>query len=174
MSSLEESSIGPSCEFQENLNLLRQTYFFSGLPLESLKVFAYLCVRERLHAGEFLFRQGEDDHQAYYIVSGKARLDRSENGREREIREFGAGAFIGGLTLLGETRRLYSLRAVEETVCILLSRDKFTKAIQQFPEQMPRIIRIVVGSINDWEDRFLGELAADCGGCLPRLGVSLL
>ena len=174
MSSLEESSLDPSCEFQENLNLLRQTYFFSGLPLESLKVFAYLCVRERLHAGAFLFRQGEDDHQAYYIVSGKACLERSENGREREIREFGAGVFIGGLTLLGETRRLYSLRAVEETVCILLSRDKFTKAIQQFPEQMPRIIRIVVRSINDWEDRFLEDLSADCGGCLPRLGVSLL
>jgi CRP-like cAMP-binding protein len=174
MNSLEESSLGPSCEFQENLNLLRQTYFFSGLPLESLKVFAYLCVRERLAAGEFLFRQGEDDHQAYYIVSGKARLERSENGRANEIREFGAGAFIGGLTLLGETRRLYSLRAVEETVCILLGRDKFTKAVQQFPEQMPRIIRIVVRSINDWEDRFLGELAPDCEGCLPRLGVSLL
>jgi len=162
MNSLEESSLGPSCEFQENLNLLRQTYFFSGLPLESLKVFAYLCVRERLAAGEFLFRQGEDDHQAYYIVSGKARLERSENGRANEIREFGAGAFIGGLTLL------------EETVCILLSRDKFTKAVQQFPEQMPRIIRIVVRSINDWEDRFLEELATDCEGCLPRLGVSLL
>jgi CRP-like cAMP-binding protein len=139
-----------------------------------LKVFAYLCVRERLPAGEFLFRQGDDDHQSYYIVSGRACLERSENGLDRAIREFGAGAFIGGLTLLGETRRLYSLRAVEATVCILLSRDKFTKAIQQFPEQMPRIIRIVVGSINDWEDRFLGELAADCGGCLPRLGVSLL
>ena len=34
-----------------------------------------------------LFRQGEDDHQAYYIVSGKARLERSENGHQREIRE---------------------------------------------------------------------------------------
>jgi CRP/FNR family cyclic AMP-dependent transcriptional regulator len=172
MSSLDESSLGPSSEFQENLNLLRQTHFFSGLPLESLKIFAYLCVRERLHAGEFLFRQGENDQQAYYIVSGRARLERSEN--EREIREFGAGVFIGGLTLLGETRRLYSLRAVEETVCILLSRDKFTKAIQQFPEQLPRIIRVVVRSINDWEDRFLGELAVDCGACLPHLGVSLL
>ena len=75
---------------------------------------------------------------------------------------------------MGETRRLYSLRAVEKGKYILLSRDRFTKAIQQFPEQMPRIIRIVVRSINDWEDRFLEELAADCGGCLPRLGVSLL
>ena len=174
MSSLEKSSLDPACEFQENLNLLRQTYFFSGLPLESLKVFAYLCVRERLPAGKFLFRQGEDDHQAYYIVSGKARLERSENGHANAIREFGAGAFIGGLTLLGETRRLYSLRAVEETVCVLLSRDKFTKAVQQFPEQMPRIIRVVVRAINDWEERFLGELAPDCEGCLPRLGVSLL
>jgi len=174
MNSLEESSLGPSCEFQENLNLLRQTYFFSGLPLESLKVFAYLCVRERLAGRRIPLPPGGRRPQAYYIVSGKARLERSENGRANEIREFGAGAFIGGLTLLGETRRLYSLRAVEETVCVLLGRDKFAKAVQQFPEQMPRIIRVVVRAINDWEDRFLGELAPDCEGCLPRLGVSLL
>jgi len=57
MSSLDESSLSPSCEYQENLGILRQTYFFSGLPLESLKIFAYLCTREKFREGEFLFRQ---------------------------------------------------------------------------------------------------------------------
>ena len=47
MSSLDENSLSPSSEYQENLDILRQTYFFSGLPLESLKVFAYLCTREK-------------------------------------------------------------------------------------------------------------------------------
>jgi hypothetical protein len=28
MSSLDESSLSSSCEYQENLNVLRQTYFF--------------------------------------------------------------------------------------------------------------------------------------------------
>ena len=34
---------GTSSEYQENLDILRQIDFFSGLPLEATKVFAYLC-----------------------------------------------------------------------------------------------------------------------------------
>jgi len=68
MNSSEKNSDRPSCEFQDNLNLLRQTYFFSGLPLETLKVFAYLCTRESFDPGEQLFRQGEEDGQAFYFI----------------------------------------------------------------------------------------------------------
>ncbi|MGE5256152.1 MAG: Crp/Fnr family transcriptional regulator [Hyphomicrobiales bacterium] len=174
MSSLDESSLSPSCEYQENLNVLRQTYFFSGLPLESLKIFAYLCTRERFRSGEFLFRESEDGGEAFCLISGKAQLERSADGRSLTMRVVGVGEFIGGLSLLGETRRLYSLRALEETVCLVLGREKFTKTLQQFPGQMPRIFKAVVGAISAWEERFLGELSGDCSRCLPKLGVSLL
>jgi CRP-like cAMP-binding protein len=174
MNSLEESNSGAACEYKENLNLLRQAYLFSGLPLESLKVFAYLGTRERLHDGDYLFREGDDDDRAYCIVSGKARLELSDNGRVRGIRDLGEGEFIGGLTLLGDARRLFSLRSVGETVCIVLTREKFAKAVKQFPDQMPHIFKVVVEAVVDWEGRFLGALGADCVGCLPRVGVSLL
>lgn len=174
MSSSAENSPGTACEFTENLDLLRQTYFFSRLPLESLKVFAYLGTREKLNDGEYLFRQGEEDDQAYCVVSGRGCLERSDNGSRRDLREIGPGDFIGGLTLLGEARRLYSLRAVGGIVCLELKREKFVKAVQQFPDQMPRIFRAVVEAVVSWEARFLGELGGDCGQCLPRLGVSLL
>jgi len=73
-SNLEKSNPGRSCEFQENLNILRQISIFSPLPLDSLKVFAYLCNRERFKKGDFLFKQDEDDGQAFYIISGEAVL----------------------------------------------------------------------------------------------------
>ncbi len=174
MSSSGEISPGAACEFTENLDLLRQTYFFSGLPLESLKVFAYLGIREKLNDGEYLFRQGEEDDQAYCVVAGRGCLERNDHGSVRDVREIGAGDFIGGLTLLGDARRLYSLRAVGEIVCLVLKREKFAKAVQQFPDQMPRIFRAVVEAVVAWEARFLGELGGDCGQSLPRLGVSLL
>jgi CRP-like cAMP-binding protein len=174
MSSLEKGNPGLSSEFSENLDFLRQTYLFSVLPLESLKIFAYLCTRIKLKAGEFLFRQGEDDGQAAYILSGRAVVERGDGNAGSEIRTLGPGEFIGGLTLLGASRRLYSLRAVEDLLCIVLQREKFTKAIRQFPEQMPRVFRAVVGAVEDWEERFLTEVAHECGGCLPKLGVSLL
>jgi len=174
MNSSEKNSGSPSCEFQDNLNLLRQTYFFSGLPLETLKVFAYLCNRERFKPGEYLFRQGEEDGQAFYFIAGAAKLERQDNGTTRTIRRFTAGDFVGGLTLLSDLRRLYSLVAEDESVCLVLSREKFSKALAQFPEIMPRIFKAVANSIDDWEDRFLADVGDQCGGCLKKLGVSLI
>jgi CRP-like cAMP-binding protein len=174
MSSLDENSLTSPSEYQENLAILRQTYFFSGLPLESLKIFAYLCSRERFKTGEVLFQQGEDDADAFCLVSGSAQLERTVGTRVQALRTYGPGEFIGGLSLLGETRRLYTLRALEGTTCLVLSREKFSKTIEQFPDQAPRIFKAVVDAISRWEEAFLEELSDECGKCIPRLGVSLI
>lgn len=174
MSSLEKNNLAPSSEFQENLEILRQTYFFSSLPLETLKIFAYLCTREKFKQGEHLFRQDEDDGQAFYIIEGQARLERTDNGTTTEIRDCKTGEFLGGLTLLGETRRLFSLKSVTDTTCLVLNRGKFLKTMEQFPNLLARICNAVAQSIDSWEDRFLSDRSAQCGDCLSRLGVTLI
>ena len=170
----EKNNTGPVSEFQENLDVLRQIYFFSGLPLETLKVFAYLCTRGKFKSGEYLFRQGEDDGQAFYILEGTAVLERAENDNENAVRTCASGEFIGGLILLGKHRRLFSLRADAETNCLILSREKFTKTIEQFPELMPKLLKAVVSGIGNWEERFLSDRAEKCGDCMANLGVSLI
>jgi CRP-like cAMP-binding protein len=174
MSSLDESSLSPSCEYHENLDILRQTYFFSGLPIESLKVFAYLCTRERFKTGEPLFLQGDEDADAFCLIAGKAQIERTVKSGVQALHVFGPGEFIGGLTLLGETRRLYTLRALETTICLVLSREKFTKTLEQFPGQALRLFKAVADAISRWEEGFLEELSDECRKCIPRLGVSLI
>jgi CRP/FNR family cyclic AMP-dependent transcriptional regulator len=173
MNSFENNKEKPLSELEENLEILRQTYFFSGLPLEALKIFAYLCTREKFKPGEYIFRQNEDDGRAFYIVSGKAKLEREDDGSVKEIRDCRPGEFLGGLTLMGEIRRLFSLKAAEETICLILAREKFSKAIEQFPNIMPRIFKAVAKNIDSWEERFLADRADLCGQCLANLGVSL-
>jgi len=174
MSSSEKNNLTPSCEFQDNLEILRQTYFFSGLPLETLKIFAYLCTREIFRQGEHLFRQDEDDGRAFYIIDGRARLERDDNGNKIEIRDYQTGEFIGGLTLLGETRRLFSLKSVTDTTCLVLNRGQFLKTMEQFPNLLARICNAVAKSIDTWEDRFLADRGDQCGDCMGRLGVTLI
>ncbi len=174
MSSSERNDANPSSELEENLEILRQTYFFSGLPLETLKIFAYLCTREKFKKNEYIFKQHEDDGRAFYLISGKASLERKDNGNAREIRDCKSGEFIGGLTLLGEIRRLFSLKATEDTICLVLEREKFGKALQQFPDIMPRIFKAVAKNIDSWEQRFLSGRGDMCGECMVNLGVSLI
>ena len=174
MSSLEKNDAAPSSEFQENLEILRQTYFFSGLPLETLKIFAYLCTRERFRKDEYIFRQDEDDGQAFYIIDGQARLEHTDDEKTVEVRDCESGEFIGGLTLLGETRRLFSLKSVADTTCLVLNRGKFINTMGQFPNLFVKICNAVAKSIDTWEERFLTDLGDQCGGCMNGLGVTLV
>ena len=174
MSLSEKNKTTPSSEFQDNLEILRQTYFFSGLPLETLKIFAYLCTREKFKQGEFIFRQDEADGQAFYIIDGKAGLERRNNGETIQVRGCETGEFIGGLTLLGETSRLFSLKAVADTTCLVLNREKFTKTMGQFPDLMLKICKAVAQNVDTWEKRFLTDQGDQCGGCMRRLGVTLI
>ena len=174
MSLSESNKSAPSSEFQENLEILRQIYFFSGLPLETLKIFAYLCTREKFKQGEHIFRQNEDDGQAFYIVEGKARLERKDNGATTKVRDCETGEFLGGLTLLGDTGRLFSLKSVTDTTCLVLDREKFVKTMQQFPDLMMKICKAVAQSIDTWEKRFLIGQGDPCGECMDRLGVTLI
>jgi len=174
MSLLERNNSTPSSEFQENLEILRQINFFSGLPLETLKVFAYLCTREKFRQDEYIFSQDEDDGQAFYIIDGQARLERKDNGQTIEVREYRTGEFIGGLTLLGETKRLFSLKSVADTTCLVLSREKFSKTMEQFPKLLAKICNAVAKNIDIWEERFLSDQADQCRDCFNKLGVTLI
>lgn len=169
-----KTDTGLSTEFQENLNLLRETYFFTGFPLDALKVFAYLCKREIFKEGEYLFSTGDDDGQAFLIISGRLRLHITKNEQEYAIRDFEEGAFLGGLSLIGQMRRLFSLQAVTETTCLILTREKFSKAMDQFQDQVPRIFKTMTGQILQWEERFLVDFDTGCEVCRKKIGVSIL
>ena len=163
-----------SGEFQENLDMLRQIDFLSAFPLESLKVFAYLSSREVYKAGDTMFVQDEDDGQAFYIISGQTEVSRQEEGSELIFHQYTVGDFIGGLSLLGKMPRLFTMKAVTDTTCLVMQRDKFDKAFQRFADAIPRIFQAVVTNVARWEHRFLAESAAMCDTCKNHLGVSLL
>jgi len=157
-SSTGKNSAGGTCEFQQNLDILRQIEFFAGLPMETLKVFAYLCTREFFPAQEYLYSEDDDDGQAFYILNGRLVLVHSGDEGVASIREYGPGEFIGGLSLLAPLRRIFALQAGQDTECLVLSREKFAKAIEQFPELIPRIFKSVADSIRDWDQQRLFEL----------------
>jgi len=146
-SSPEKNEDHQTSEFQQNLELLRNIYFFAGLPLESLKVLAYICTRETFKVGEYLFQQDDDDGQAFYILSGKTELEHRDENGDHMIREYEAEDFLGGLVLLSNMR---------------------------FPELFPKIIKSVVENLSSIEGRFLASSTEGCENCRQMAGFSLL
>ena len=170
----EKNEACQSCEFDDNLRILRETRFFSGLSLEALKVLAYLCTQETFKQDDYLFSQDDDDGRAFYFVSGTAKLTHRHDSGEMDIRNFEKGDFLGGLALMGPLHRLFSLKALTDTTCIILTRDKFTKVMEQFPEQMPKVLKSLIESLRIWEKHFLSDPDKCCETCLYKIGVSLV
>ena len=174
MNSSAATEAARSCEVDQNLGILREVRFFAGLPLELLRLLAYLCVRVNYRKGDLLLTQGEDDGQAIYIISGTARLVRTKSKQQQVLRDFGAQEFVGGLSLLGQVRRHFSLQATSDMICLTLDREKFSKVMQQSPDMMEKIIRAMVEGINEWERALLATAGEDEVTCHPFVGVSLL
>ena len=173
-SSTERRQQPEGSEFQQNLEILRQMDFFSAMPLEALKLFAYLFIRETFKPGDDLFQQDDNDGKAFYMISGTAEVVREDEKGEAVLGKFTQGEFLGGLALLGDMRRLYSVRAQTDIMCLVMTREKFTKAIEQFPELMPRVLETMVQRIRSWEERLLLEPGGLCDQCRKKVGVSLL
>ncbi len=160
-----------SCEFAQNLDILRHVDFLAGLPMEALKLFALICSREKYQPGDYLFKQGENDGQAFYIVSGKALLTYTENNAEETLREVSAGQMLGGMAIMGDVPRLYSLKADTAMECFVLVRDKFNSTLVQFPEIMPILFKRLVQKVYDRERIFLETRNPDCQACRNNMGV---
>ena len=174
-SSQAKDSGRESCEFQENLSILREIDFFSELPLEILKVLAYLCTREKYKEGDYLLQKGEDDGQAFYILSGRLGLLYDDRAKDAEVvRVYGPEKFIGGLSLIGKMRRLFFVKALEDVTCLCLTREKFSKAVAQFPDLTPRLFQAVINRIFKWEERMFLEHGQSSDTCVNIAGVSLV
>ena len=173
-SSMESGQSPEFSEVQQNLELLRQMDFFSAMSLEALKVFAYLFTREKFKAGDQLVEQDDSDGKAFYIISGTAEVVREDERGQTILGKFIQGEFFGGLALLGDMRRLFSVRAQTDLICLVMTREKFTKAIEQFPDLMPRILEAMVKGIRFWEERLLFEPGELCDQCRKKVGVSLI
>jgi CRP-like cAMP-binding protein len=173
-SNSDQDKIIEQCEFQDNLSILRQITFFSGLPIELLKVFAYLCIREELKSGHYIFSQDDDDGCGYFIISGQTELVRKENDTEHVVKTFEEGVFIGVLSLLGTMPRLFSLKAKDSVTCLVITREKFTKAVERFPEMMPKLIQMIVNRIALWDKQAIHAWAGQWKEYNENIGISVI
>ena len=75
---------------------------------------------------------------------------------------------------MGDVPRLFSVRAQTDLMCMVMTREKFTKALEQFPELMPKVMETMAKRVRLWEERLLREEGGLCDQCRKKVGVSLI
>ncbi len=143
------------CQLDENLDILRKVQAFSNIPIERLKLYAYLSNRRYYRAGEFIFRQGDKDNLGYIVICGKAQVIRELKDHSILLNELVEGDFFGGLTLLSDVPRLFSVRVVKDLECLTIDRETFQKLFVQFPEAGIKVLDIMLRRIIRMEEKLL-------------------
>lgn len=150
------------CELEENLDVLRKITVFAEVPLPRLKLYAYLCKRAGFEPSEFLFRQGTADNRGFILLQGKAQVVREYQDHSIFLNQLHEGEFFGGVALLSDIKRLFSVRAITRVECLTLDRESFRKLLVQFPEVGVKVLDMMIKRIFYMEETLLQKYALDC------------
>jgi len=107
------------------VDALSKTELFSGLDDQELVAVAALCDTVTYPAGELIFREDSEGTELFVLPSGRVSVEiRINAGDETEsIVKLRSHEIFGELALLDGHRRSASIRALEDTVLLVLTRD---------------------------------------------------
>lgn len=91
--------------------------------------------------GEVLFRDGDAAETMYVLRSGRVRVFKEVNGREKTLAYIEAGDFFGEMALLNNKPRTASAECVEETAVLVIDAKMFEAMLRGNAEIAVRMIQ---------------------------------
>jgi small-conductance mechanosensitive channel/CRP-like cAMP-binding protein len=116
-------------------DLLRQVDLFTPLSGQQLRSLADGLVPKSYGRGEALIRQGEEGDSFFIILSGRVQvlLLPEGGGAETPVAVLGPRDFFGEMSLLAGDRHNATVRALEDTLVIIIDREAFARIIRENP-----------------------------------------
>ena len=103
---------------------LANLFIFRGVEKSALQELCSLAPPVSFSAGTTIFQQGHKSDVALLLVEGKLSVEVYSAGKTREIGQVNMGEIVGETALFArEGRRSASVRALEQSECLLISQD---------------------------------------------------
>src|SRR2546428_7149326 len=124
-------------------DLISKIDFFSGLDEKILKKLADACIMRQFTKNETIVRQGEMGLGLYVIAKGRVKVEREQGGQRLLLNELGPEQFFGEMALLDNKPRSATVTGLEDSECVLLTRDSFVRLMNKYPEIPIRMARVL-------------------------------
>lgn len=123
-------------EQQQVSQLLGSTELFTNLSSRHLDVIANACKVVAFENQHKIVQQGESGDQLFIVASGRVAVihEEREIGSEQLITTLEARQCFGETSLLAEAPRSASIKALEQTICVVLAKRSFDSVLEQIPE----------------------------------------
>src|SRR5690606_12026947 len=122
----------------DDIRTLSAVGLFEGFTQEQLRLLAFGAEATTVGAGKKLYREDDIADSAYVVVSGSFVLYR-EGSEHFVVGHAGAGAIMGELALIADTRRLTSASAETDALVLRLNRQMFRRILEEYPDVAVRL-----------------------------------
>lgn len=115
-------------------DFLRKVRLFEDLDDRSISAIANAIVEQSYAPGQEIVREGDSGVGAFIVRSGRVEVLQKRGGEIVKLGELGPGDFFGEMALLDEFPRSATVRAVEPTTCLGLTRWHFRGILESHPQ----------------------------------------
>jgi cAMP-binding proteins - catabolite gene activator and regulatory subunit of cAMP-dependent protein kinases len=129
--------------------LIKKIDFFSGLDDKILNKISDACIARQFTRNETIVRQGEMGLGLYIIARGRVKVDREQGGVRTQVAELGPEQFFGDMALLDNKPRSATVTGIEDSECLLLTRDSFIRLMNKYPEIPIRMAKVLAERLRE-------------------------
>jgi CRP-like cAMP-binding protein len=131
-------------------DLLKKVPIFAELGKRDLERLAKLMVPRTVKAGETIIKENDQAAGFFIVSTGKAEAVRSEGTEHSQVlAEFGPGDFFGEMALFEGFPRSATVRAVEDSECLAMTRWDFMAELKNHPEIAVGMLPVLVRRLRE-------------------------
>lgn len=136
------------------LDSLRGIPLFSRVSESDLESLATHLIERRFPKNSTVVEEGLPGDYMYVIREGRAKVTKaSEDGREKIMNFLDAGAFFGDMALLGNETRSASVKTLEDSVLLALSRRDFMDLLRHSPDLSLAVIEELANRLRETNEQ---------------------
>ena len=166
----------------QDIDRLANSAIFYSLPKSVIASIHSKSERLTYNANEIIFSQQEGSDYVYAILQGTVNLThKPRQGKEIDFAVYRAGEVFGEMSLLTDSPRFVTAKAMEKSSIIAVPRNEFLALYREYPEASQAAIRKWFNSMIEgreqsqiYQDHHFRELITkmEFHPCLPLIGSS--
>lgn len=135
-------------------DMLKNVPIFSELGRRDIERLSKLMVPRNVRAGEVIIKEGDQAAGFFIISSGKVEVVQGVDGSNpQQLAQLGPGEFFGEMALFEGFPRNATVRAMEDTECLAMTRWDFTAEMKNHPEIAVGMVPVLVRRLREVESK---------------------
>src|SRR3954454_21291878 len=102
--------------------------------------------RREFRSGDRIFREGDAGDRAYLVQKGRVEIAKERGDGHRILGYIEPGGIFGEMALIDGAPRMAAAHAVEETVCVLISKKILEKKLSAADPFLVALLRILLAN----------------------------